>query len=75
MSGPPVLTVTDLAKTYPTGDRALRGVSLTLAGRDAVFVIGSSGAGKSTLLRCLNRMNDLIEGARIEGWSSPTAAP
>jgi phosphonate transport system ATP-binding protein len=46
-----VLVVTDLAKTYPTGDRALRGVSLTVEGHDAVFIIGSSGAGKSTLLR------------------------
>src|SRR3989339_1468615 len=30
-------------------------------------LIGPSGCGKSTLLRCLNRMNDLIKGARIEG--------
>ena len=68
MSGPPVLTVTDLAKTYPTGDRALRGVSLTLAGRDAVFVIGSSGAGKSTLLRCLNRLVETDRGSvKLDG--------
>ena len=68
MSGPPVLTVTDLAKTYPTGDRALRGVSLTLAGRDAVFVIGSSGAGKSTLLRCLNRLVEPDRGSvKLDG--------
>ena len=68
MSGPPVLTVTDLAKTYPTGDRALRGVSLTLDGRDAVFVIGSSGAGKSTLLRCLNRLVEPDRGSvKLDG--------
>jgi len=68
ISGPPILVVTDLAKTYPTGDRALRGVSLTVDGRDAVFVIGSSGAGKSTLLRCLNRLVEPDRGSvKLDG--------
>ncbi len=68
ISGPPILVVTDLAKTYPTGDRALRGVSLALDGRDAVFVIGSSGAGKSTLLRCLNRLVEPDRGSvKLDG--------
>jgi phosphonate transport system ATP-binding protein len=63
-----VLVVTDLAKTYPTGDRALRGVSFVLEGHDAVFVIGSSGAGKSTLLRCLNRLIEPDRGTvRLDG--------
>jgi phosphonate transport system ATP-binding protein len=63
-----VLVVSDLAKTYPTGDRALRGVSLTVEGRQAVFIIGSSGAGKSTLLRCLNRLIEPDRGSvRLDG--------
>ncbi len=51
-----MLDVRGLEKTYPGGDRALRSVSFTVAGHDAVFIIGPSGAGKSTLLRCLNRL-------------------
>jgi phosphonate transport system ATP-binding protein len=63
-----VLVVTDLAKTYPTGDRALRGVSFTVEGHDTVFVIGSSGAGKSTLLRCINRLIEPDRGSvRLDG--------
>jgi phosphonate transport system ATP-binding protein len=63
-----VLDVRDLAKTYPTGDAALRGVSLTVDGRDAVFVIGPSGAGKSTLLRCINRLVEPDRGSvRLDG--------
>ncbi|HET7875438.1 MAG TPA: phosphonate ABC transporter ATP-binding protein [Methylomirabilota bacterium] len=63
-----MLDVRDLAKTYPTGDRALRGVSLAVDGHDAVFIIGSSGAGKSTLLRCLNRLIEPDRGSvRLDG--------
>lgn len=51
-----MLEVRGLRKTYPTGDQALRGVTFTVAGAEAVFVIGPSGAGKSTLLRCINRL-------------------
>jgi phosphonate transport system ATP-binding protein len=51
-----LLTVAGLDKRYPTGDHALRSVSFTIEGADAVFVIGPSGAGKSTLLRCINRL-------------------
>jgi phosphonate transport system ATP-binding protein len=68
-----VLVVTDLAKTYPTGDRALRGVSFTVEGHDAVFIIGSSGAGKSTLLRCLNRLIEPDRGSvRLDGQEITT---
>ena len=63
-----MLEIRDLEKTYPTGDHALLGVSLTVAGRDAVFVIGSSGAGKSTLLRCVNRLVEPDRGSvRLHG--------
>ena len=47
--------------------RAVNGVSLPIRQHEITAFIGPSGCGKSTVLRCLNRMNDLIEGARIEG--------
>lgn len=63
-----MLEVAALEKTYPTGDHALRGVSFTIEGRDAVFVIGPSGAGKSTLLRCVNRLVEPDRGTvRLDG--------
>jgi len=63
-----VLEVANLEKTYPRGDHALRSVSLTVDGSDAVFVIGPSGAGKSTLLRCINRLVEPDAGViRLDG--------
>jgi phosphate transport system ATP-binding protein len=47
--------------------QALRGVSLNVQTNLITALIGPSGCGKSTFLRALNRMNDLIEGARTEG--------
>jgi phosphate transport system ATP-binding protein len=47
--------------------RALLDVRMSIREKAVSALIGSSGCGKSTLLRCLNRMNDLIEGVRIEG--------
>jgi phosphate transport system ATP-binding protein len=47
--------------------QALYEVSLDVAERQVTALIGPSGCGKSTFLRCLNRMNDVIEGVRIEG--------
>jgi phosphate transport system ATP-binding protein len=46
---------------------ALRGVNLEIGKNEITAFIGPSGCGKSTLIRCLNRMNDLILGARVEG--------
>jgi phosphate transport system ATP-binding protein len=46
---------------------ALRGVNLEIGGHEITAFIGPSGCGKSTLIRCLNRMNDLIPGAKVEG--------
>jgi phosphate transport system ATP-binding protein len=46
---------------------ALRGVTLDVGRNEITALIGPSGCGKSTLIRCLNRMNDLIPGARVEG--------
>ncbi|HXI53648.1 MAG TPA: phosphate ABC transporter ATP-binding protein PstB [Candidatus Saccharimonadales bacterium] len=47
--------------------RALQDVSFDIRERVVTALIGPSGCGKSTLLRCFNRMNDLIDGVRLEG--------
>jgi len=47
--------------------QALHSVSLDIPRNQVTAFIGPSGCGKSTLLRCLNRMNDLIDGVRITG--------
>ncbi|MFL2987637.1 MAG: phosphate ABC transporter ATP-binding protein PstB [Candidatus Poriferisodalaceae bacterium] len=46
---------------------ALRDVQLDVHQSEVTAFIGPSGCGKSTFLRCFNRMNDLIEGARVDG--------
>jgi phosphate transport system ATP-binding protein len=47
--------------------QALFDVSMDIPERQVTALIGPSGCGKSTFLRCLNRMNDTIEGCRVEG--------
>ncbi len=47
--------------------QAVSDVSLSIPDRSVTALIGPSGCGKSTFLRCLNRMNDTIEGCRVEG--------
>ena len=47
--------------------KALRDINLAIPTCQVTALIGPSGCGKSTFLRCLNRMNDLIPGARREG--------
>ena len=51
-----MLEISDLSKTYATGDHALKGVRLQIDRGEMVALIGPSGAGKSTLLRCINRL-------------------
>ena len=46
---------------------ALLGVSLGIREKEVTSLIGPSGCGKSTYIRCLNRMNDTIDGCRVEG--------
>jgi phosphate transport system ATP-binding protein len=61
-----VFDVRGLAVYY--GDfRAVRDVTLPIREHEITALIGPSGCGKSTVLRSFNRMNDLIEGARVEG--------
>jgi phosphate transport system ATP-binding protein len=52
---------------FYSGKQAIYDVSLNIADRSVTALIGPSGCGKSTFLRCLNRMNDTIEGCRVEG--------
>jgi phosphate transport system ATP-binding protein len=61
-----VFDVKDLSVFY--GDfRAVREVTLPVHRNEITALIGPSGCGKTTVLRCFNRMNDLIEGARVDG--------
>jgi phosphate transport system ATP-binding protein len=61
-----VFDIDDLAVTYgPT--TAISGVNLEIYGNVITAFIGPSGCGKSTFIRCLNRMNDLVPGARVHG--------
>ena len=52
---------------YYGDDHALKDVSMEIPEKSVTALIGPSGCGKSTYLRCLNRMNDRIKSARIEG--------
>ncbi|MEE4255346.1 MAG: phosphate ABC transporter ATP-binding protein PstB [Desulfuromusa sp.] len=63
----PIIQINDLKFYYPGNARALHGIDLSFAEKQVTALIGPSGCGKSTLLRCLNRMNDLIDGCRVEG--------
>jgi phosphate transport system ATP-binding protein len=65
-AGPLVFDVRDL-DVYYGSFRAVRDVHIDIARREITAFIGPSGCGKTTVLRCLNRMNDLIETARVEG--------
>lgn len=62
----PVMEARDLNVFY--GDfHAVHDVNLAYGRNEITAMIGPSGCGKSTVLRCLNRMNDLVSGARVEG--------
>jgi phosphate transport system ATP-binding protein len=62
----PLIEVEDLGLFYGPA-KALKSIHLRISERVVTAFIGPSGCGKSTLLRCFNRMNDLIDGVRIEG--------
>ena len=66
MSESPVFAVKDLSVKY--GEfRAVRDVTLDIGQHQITAFIGPSGCGKTTVLRCLNRMNDFIDSAKVEG--------
>jgi phosphate transport system ATP-binding protein len=60
------LTARDVTVHY-SGKQALFGISIDIPDRAVTSFIGPSGCGKSTFLRCINRMNDTIEGAKVGG--------
>ena len=64
----PIVEIEHVDFFYGT-TQALRDISLAIGEKRVTALIGPSGCGKTTLLRCLNRMNDLIEGTRIERGS------
>jgi phosphate transport system ATP-binding protein len=65
-TGPAKISVSNL-NFYYGQTQALHNISLEIPERIVMAFIGPSGCGKSTLLRTLNRMNDIVPGARVEG--------
>jgi phosphate transport system ATP-binding protein len=59
--------VAEDVNVYYGDNHAIRNVTLEIGKREVIALIGPSGCGKSTFLRCLNRMNDTIESARVTG--------
>ena len=62
----PILEIDRLSLWY-SDKLALKEISLDIPEKKITAFIGPSGCGKSTLLRCINRLNDLIEGVRVDG--------
>jgi phosphate transport system ATP-binding protein len=62
----PKIEIQDLNFWY-TDTHALKGITMNVKPHQVTALIGPSGCGKSTLLRCLNRMNELIDGTTLEG--------
>jgi phosphate transport system ATP-binding protein len=68
----PTLAIEGVSRIFPgvrggPPTRAIEPTSLLVADAEFICLLGPSGCGKSTLLRCLNRMNDLIDGTRVTG--------
>lgn len=61
-----ILKVNDLSLFYGN-NKALKNINIDLEKNKVTALIGPSGCGKSTFIRCINRMNDVIDGVRIEG--------
>jgi phosphate transport system ATP-binding protein len=66
LAADPVIRIESLNLFY-SEKQALFDINLNIRPNTVTAFIGPSGCGKSTLLRCLNRMNDLVDGVRIEG--------
>ena len=61
-----IIKAVNLSVSY-NGRYVIKDINLAFPKNSITAIIGPSGSGKTTLLRCLNRMNDLIRGARVEG--------
>jgi len=59
--------VAEDVNAYYGSIHAIRGVSLEIGKREVIALIGPSGCGKTTFIRCLNRMNDTVDNARVTG--------
>ena len=68
------LRLEEITKTYPSGTRALDGISLDVQRGEFVVLIGLSGSGKSTLLRCINKLVEPSGGRVILDGIDVTAA-
>ncbi len=66
MANDSIITAENLNLWYGN-NHALKNISIKLPRNRITALIGPSGCGKSTFLRCLNRMNDLVDGCKIEG--------
>ena len=66
MANESIITAENLNLWYGN-NHALKNITIKLPRNRITALIGPSGCGKSTVLRCLNRMNDLVDGCRIEG--------
>jgi len=69
-----VLEIRDLGKVYPSGPRAVDGVSLEIQRGEFVVLIGLSGSGKSSLLRCINRLVEPTSGTIVFDGADVTRA-
>jgi len=69
-----VLAIQDLVKVYPSGTRAVNGVSLEIQRGEFVVLIGLSGSGKSSLLRCINRLVEPTSGRVVFDGADVTRA-
>ncbi|MGP1276202.1 MAG: ATP-binding cassette domain-containing protein, partial [Caulobacterales bacterium] len=63
----PVKVATNGVDVFYSEKQALHGISVNIHDRSVTAFIGPSGCGKSTFLRCINRMNDTIDTARVSG--------
>ncbi len=63
MTTKPMITVTDLHKTFGEHIHAVRGVDLSVATGEVVVIVGPSGSGKSTVLRCMNTLETPTQGS------------
>ncbi len=68
-TGPDVQPLIEMRKlnVWYGSQQALFDIAMDVLGRSVTAIIGPSGCGKSTLLRCINRMNDLVDGCRVTG--------
>ena len=61
-----MIEIKNLVKRYPSGQEALKDVSLSVRDNEVLALIGPSGAGKSTLIRCINRLIEPTSGEMVD---------